>query len=259
MSKEAGPLVEPKEVLELFATRVPMNEALFNPVVSMRRRYVFFPISKCANSSIKYVLRNQDAILCNIKVTNIHDRVHTPLLTPFQLGQDYYVRECLYGDYFRFAFVRNPFSRLLSCYLDRIVGRKGTRPRRQLNRFLGTSAEDDISFQTFIEAICSQESRDMNDHWRDQYTTLQCGDISLDFIGKVERLGADLAIISERVTEEGEDPLSADVNKSPQKTSAGERVKQYYDEKVADFVRQRFEKDFTVYGYSMELDRVGEP
>ena len=51
---------------------------------------------------------------------NVHDRAHSPLLRPTQLPPRAFT-ECLTSaGWFRFAFVRNPFTRVLSAYLDKI-------------------------------------------------------------------------------------------------------------------------------------------
>lgn len=247
-------------ILARFAKRVTRRALMLHPVISLRRKYVYFPIAKAGNSSIKYELRAKEAADCYYTIKATHETFHPPLVAPAQLDPNFYVDEVLRGDFFRFTFVRNPFSRVLSCYLDRILGIPGQPvppARKQLCRQMKVPLDYEVSFAEFVEFICSQNSYDMNEHWRDQYSTLQCGEISLDFIGKLESLAGDLEFVSRRVCRPNETPLSHEFNKSPQKTSATARLGEFYDARLTELVRKRYERDFVTYGYAMEIGIAG--
>ena len=152
--------------------------------------------------------------------------------------------------------MRNSFSRLLSCYLDRIVGRYNTRPRRQLNRLLGTTLTDEVTFDQFIKAICEQESVKMNDHWRDQYSSLLRGRVKFDFIGRFENIADDLRTVFQATIPHSDLYRRVEKqNKSPQTTSASNLLSQFYSDELTSFVAERYAKDFEVYGYDKPLPK----
>src|SRR5688500_17010737 len=119
-----------------------------NTNISLSNNYVYFAVDKVANSSIKNSLFEIEYAPVGKKALTLYDERCSPLLSPYQLPPTL-LREVLNsGNYFRFAFVRNPYSRLLSCYLDRILT-ASSKPRRQLNALLKRHGEvpDNVSFE----------------------------------------------------------------------------------------------------------------
>ena len=226
-----------------------------NTNISLRNRYVYFAVDKVANSSIKNSLFDIEYGPVGKKTVTLYDKRSSPLLSPYQLPPDL-LREVLNsGNYFRFAFVRNPYSRLLSCYLDRILT-ASSKPRRQLNAFLKSRGEviEDVSFESFIRAICAQTSNTQNSHWRVQADDILYGDVEFDFIGKFERLWQDMAIASSRIWGELRPEMAnKDVNKSPRATNAGAKLREFYTPELAALVSERFAADFDAFEYERDI------
>lgn len=226
-----------------------------NTNISLRNRYVYFAVDKVANSSIKNSLFEIEYAPVGKKTVTLYDKRSSPLLSPYQLPPDL-LREVLNsGNYFRFAFVRNPYARLLSCYLDRILT-ASSKPRRQLNAYLKSRGEntEDVSFSSFIRAICSQDSNTQNSHWRVQTDDILYGDIEFDFIGKFESLWEDMAIVSSRIWGELRPEMAnKDINKSPRATHAGGKLHEFYTPELAALVVERFAPDFDAFGYERDL------
>ncbi|WP_188310299.1 sulfotransferase family protein [Arenimonas fontis] len=224
--------------------------------ISLRNRYVYFAVDKVANSSIKNALYTIELEPVKRPPPSPFDKRLSPLLSPFQLPPDLLDEVLNSGRYFRFAFVRNPYSRTLSCYLDRILN-PTAKPRAHLQRILARKGRptEDISFETFVRAICEQPSAEQNSHWRVQTDDILWGDMEFDFIGKFERLWEDMAVVSTRIWGEVLPPMAAsEVNKSPKVTNAGSKLRQYYTPELADLVYERFRSDFDTFGYDRELD-----
>ncbi|GAB3734947.1 hypothetical protein GCM10028862_18360 [Luteimonas pelagia] len=226
-----------------------------NTNISLRHRYVYFAVDKVANSSIKNSLFEIEYAPVGKKTVTLYDKRSSPLLSPYQLPIEL-LRDVLNsGNYFRFAFVRNPYSRLLSCYLDRILT-ASSKPRRQLNAFIKRKGGqiDDVSFEAFIEAICEQSSNAQNSHWRVQADDILHGEVEFDFIGKFERLWQDMAIVSSRIWGELRPEMAnKDVNKSPRATNAGGKLREFYTPELAARVAERFAADFDAFGYERDI------
>lgn len=237
---------------------IPDDELLLHPLISMRYRYVFFPISKNANSTLKTIFRSveMERLGPGHKVENPHQMFNPPLISPYQVGEEFYA-DVVLQSYYRFAFVRNPYSRLLSCYLDRIIGRSNTRPRRMFNKAAGNSPGARVEFPDFIRVICKQKSFAMNDHWRDQYSTLLSGNVTFDYIGKFENMRNDLERVFKTVIPDSDlYERVARQNDSPQVTSAQTSVQKYYTDELAELVADRYHMDFSEYGYSTDPNQV---
>ena len=88
----------------------------------------------------------------------------------------------------RFAFVRNPYTRAVSCYLDKITSQKTARFRSML----GFSGVQPVSFLAFLQRISEQTPNAMNRHWRPQ-SALISPNVNLDFVGRFERFDEDFS------------------------------------------------------------------
>lgn len=139
---------------------------------------------------------------------------------------------------FRFAVVRNPYTRTLSAYLDKIE-RRAKRKNRE------------SSFRGFLQGLAQQSLYD-NAHWAPQSSLLLLPPDHFDFFGKVESLERDLAFIKDRISGENN-------HSSPPKhfkanaTGASKKLSQYYDEGCIEIVRSLFRDDFELFSYSTEF------
>ncbi|MFX7776439.1 sulfotransferase family 2 domain-containing protein, partial [Acinetobacter baumannii] len=87
------------------------------------------------------------------------------------------------------AFVRNPFTRVLSGFLDKI--RRNQPQKAQILRMSGRSGHDlsvEISFSEFIDAICAMPDSMLDVHWALQSQVIFLDSINYDFIGRFEQL-----------------------------------------------------------------------
>lgn len=227
-----------------------------NTNISLVNRYVYFAIDKVANSTIKQCLFEIEYQPVGKRPVTLFDKRCSPLLSPYQLP-DTLLQDALTGnDFFRFAFVRDPYSRLLSCYLDRILT-KTSNPRRDLNKSLKANnlPTDDVDFETFIETICNQSSPQQNSHWRVQHDDLCFDLIEFDYIAKFEKLWDEMEVLSKRIFGRVHPEMKdRGINKSPKATGANQRLKEYYTQKTADMVFDRYRQDFDSFGYSRMVD-----
>ena len=137
--------------------------------VSTDRRFVYVKNDKAGSSFIIRSLTRSEKRLRRIRHrTPFLNRQVNPLLTPAELTPRQWQRAL--ARYFVFTFSRNPFSRTLSCYLDRIVGR---------DKILLRPAEEDRlrrgfrpSFAEFLEMLGQDGVLDLDTHWKPQYRNI---------------------------------------------------------------------------------------
>jgi hypothetical protein len=224
-------------------------------LISLKNRYVYFAVSKAANSTIKWMLRTIEYEGTKYRIKNIHNWREAPHVFPFQLARED-VASLLTTDehMFRFAFVRNPYTRLLSCYLDRIV-RSATVSKKRLYRYMEI---DDISkqvtFADFVDAISAQSPPQMDSHWRVQTNDICFDTVSFSRVFHFEDLAGGLGTLEKEVFKTPKAILhDLTLNKSPSKTSAADRLHEYYTPYLQEKVYSIYKADFDNFGYAPEL------
>ena len=140
---------------------------------------------------------------------------------------------------FKFTFVRDPFSRILSAYLDKID--------RCLNKNTEYSGEF-ISFKDFLNSLKNGKLYS-NLHWAPQTSILLIPLEDFDFIGKFEKLNEDLAFVMSKV--KGQTLIESDFSKEgPPSTKASDKIKKYYDAECVELIQKMYSKDFELLGYN---------
>ncbi|GAB0490633.1 hypothetical protein MMPV_001870 [Pyropia vietnamensis] len=122
-------------------TPVPAGDITRRPwasriLVSERRKVLFCPIPKAANSNWKYLLRRLEGYGDYANLSKLHN----PALSGLRYLSDYSAGEAatLLADptYTKFVFVRDPYTRLLSAYMDKIASTQPAFVHAELRTFL---------------------------------------------------------------------------------------------------------------------------
>jgi hypothetical protein len=209
-------------------------------------------VSKVASSKIKMVLHQAEGHRLPDDPFDVHARnrpghAFVSKLADFSPSEAVDILSS--PDWFRFAFVRNPYDRLLSAYRDKIADPSspyvGVRAsilalarRKPDPGGVPTLAE----FAAYVEA---QPDLQRDNHWRSQVGGLCLGDIRYDFIGRQERFEADFAHVLQRLPslEIAADGLSEVVN-------ASSRGADTYDVAAAASAYRTYKADFDAFGYA---------
>ncbi|MEX2475457.1 sulfotransferase family protein [Marinobacter sp.] len=138
---------------------------------------------------------------------------------------------------FRFAVVRNPFTRTLSAYLDKVE-------RRDRN------AQRESNFFDFLQGLANGKLYS-NAHWAPQHSLLLLPFDDFDFFGKVESLDSDLNHIRAKIS--GRPGAESIKTFKANATGAGKKLQEYYNEDTVGMVQELFHKDFELFEYSREL------
>lgn len=165
-------------------------------------------------------------------------------LRPLFLSKDEVDR--LANSAFKFTFVRDPYSRVLSAYLDK-VGRK----RHQGQRFLHWASrhrqpETFLGFCRYLDA----GGLYLDMHWAPQVGILCLHLEDFNFIGRVERLDHDLGVVLSQlygVT------AAAPAPRAGTNTGASARVAEAYGDEEREIVNRLYAADFERLGYDRHV------
>jgi hypothetical protein len=153
-----------------------------------------------------------------------------------------------YRDYFKFAFVRNPWDRLLSCYFDKTV-REAT-PPLQVPVNAAVELYSNMPFAEFVEAVCRIPDKKADRHFRSQHPTVYSPDgrLMADFVGRFETLQEDFARVAGEIGAPG---LQLPERNQTYSSKRGSRhYRDFYDDRLKKLVHQRYVYDVEAFGYS---------
>ncbi len=150
-----------------------------------------------------------------------------------------------FPDLVLFSFVREPLSRLASCYRSKII-----RPEVVHDSLRREGLGKDTTFRDFALHVCGRSDWRSNIHYRSQAHILRGrGGLAPDFIGKVEHLEADWRRLSDLLQKRGRAPLP-----QPPRRKASARQAQMTtgdlfegDQRLIDQVRRRYSKDLLLF------------
>lgn len=156
-----------------------------------------------------------------------------------------------FPDLLLFSFVREPLSRLASCYRSKIV-----RPEVMHASLLREGLVKQTTFPQFVRHVCRRQDWRSNIHYRSQAHILRGpGGLAPDFIGRVEQMEQDWRRLSGLQNERGNAPLPllprrrASVREDQMKSGdlfAG-------DEDLMDQARRRYAADIALFYSDVSL------
>jgi len=226
---------------------------------SLINKFAFVRVPKVANSTLKFSIYNNErfAGTANIRSSIIHDIHYGPVLRPGLVGfdSDILYRVLFTDEFFRFAFVRNPYARVLSNYLDRYHAKKSA-VRRFINRTackagLTEDMSETLPFAKFVRAVEAMHPKRMEIHSSHQTTQLMLGLVEYHELCAFEDLENEWRRVASRLWKNYKPEFG---NKSPSKTSAGEKLANYFRSDDIARVNRIYKKDFEMLGYPMLSD-----
>lgn len=147
-------------------------------------------------------------------------------------------------DVFKFAFVRNPFDRLYSCYKDKIVNAAG---KTGSNILWSHGYTLDMSFDDFVRLTHRIPDRNINRHLRSQqfYLTYE-GRNLFDHAAKMENMGEEWELLMKRLSL----PPLQHMNKS---RVSEDSYANHYTKETATLAYERYRWDVETLGYADEI------
>lgn len=193
---------------------LPLNcQASYNMTISDSGKFVWFRCAKVGTRTINAVLGKQIAGLQH------ESRV------PFNSAK--------YKKYFKFAFVRNPWDRVVSCYFNKVV----TQCHPPFAICYGRTFEE---FVYFING-CDLTKGDI--HIRLQTVLIPLEEV--DFIGRLENFSEDLRYVFGRI--------GIRCQTIPKKNrSSHEHYSKYYNNITKKIIAEKYKADIKAFGYVFE-------
>lgn len=152
-----------------------------------------------------------------------------------------------------FTVVRNPFTRTLSAYLNKIATGNGNSVWKKFCKRYGGHT---YSFKEFLRMIAADDIEELDPHFRPQYINVLYPFIPFNFVGKLERMADAHAYMASCGIEPNSVDQDVSSSVSRNRTGANEKIASFYDEECEAIVRELYRDDFIAFGYSDDLNDV---
>jgi Sulfotransferase family len=165
-------------------------------LVNHQYRFIYRAIPKSGCSSLKSwflgTLGFNWDVLKSRTDTGIHDFVNKN----FRCG-DPEMLSC--PDYFRFAFVRNPYRRVVSAFTDKFLNLQFQPTMRRIQERSGEPVDvsKGVTFRQFVDDLMTRPATEWNPHWMPQ--TLLLDGFEPDHIGRLETITEDIEYLSRQL------------------------------------------------------------
>ena len=216
-------------------------------IISHQYKFIYIHIPKTAGSciykslcstlnftdqSFKPIVDQSQALLCknNLNLANNTTFKQHTKIKDLRLSLD----KNIFEDYYKFAFVRNPWDRAVSHYFYNIK----LKARGELPEFdIDTTFSEYIKTHKYLQSIFTEDF-DGNPSK------------SFDFIGKQENLQEDFNTICSQIGIPKQN-LPPKHSKHSNSTEHDD-YKNYYDKKLIELVYENLQKDIDSFGYTFE-------
>ncbi len=162
----------------------------------------------------------------------------------------YYRYRRVLKDFFVFSFFRNPYTRILSAYLDKIQSNKVSEKYHWVAKYMNMPNTMHISFSDFISFL-ENGNLFQNAHWAPQTYICPFSIHDLNFVGKVESINTDLSFIIKKIF--GENIHNETIMCDQHRQNANNKLKKYYDKKIAKRVHELYKTDFELLKYDLPI------
>ena len=203
-------------------------------IISAHHEYVFVAVPKTGTHAVRKALRPHMGTADMEQVgLFVNRRIPIPQLA--QIGHGHISLEQLrqvmdprrFGEYFKFAFVRNPFDRFVSycAFMTRDGSAFADDPQRVMRRFLEQPPEHHILFAP-----------------QHRFVTDSDGAMLADYVGRVETMQESFDFIVGKL---GVPSVELEKVNSTKRAS----YRDYYDQQLIDGVASLYARDLELFGY----------
>lgn len=204
-------------------------------MISYKKKIIFLHITKTGGTSIEDALRDDSSVFTKNQWAKKPLAFNAPLnhLTLNQIIRSEELTPHQLKNFFKFAFVRNPWDRVISeCFC----------PHIQL------AFKDCKTIKDKIKKVCKLSSIGYGGHFLKQSTILNHPLIDINFVGRFENLGKDYKKVC-KIIGIKQTPLLHS-NKSRKHP-----YPHYYDEDTVKLVENAYQEDILTFKYRFEDDK----
>lgn len=192
------------------------SDCPYNITICHEKQFVWFRVAKVGTRTIFNVFDNANITL---------DAEH-PMFCHYPAN--------LYKGYFKFAFVRNPWDRLASCWRNKVIDNnyfKFSKDRLLLMQ----------EFGDFVEFVSDLDIETCDHHIRLQSKLIDLNNV--DYIGRFENFEEDLLEVIQTI---GFDSVRIEKHNSSKNK---QDYRAYYDEGLKEKVANIYRKDINLFSY----------
>ncbi|MEQ9529441.1 MAG: sulfotransferase family 2 domain-containing protein [Parvibaculaceae bacterium] len=233
--------------------RMPLDAINHNFHIMPKLGIVYAAIPKVGCSMLKAAFLRYHGSAETKRLKHIHNVDNQPWEHVKDRGVADMLNRISRGDLKAVAFVRNPYARTLSCYINQFDTSglegipEGFRKRRE--QLMG-DADRVPTFEEFVDAVGRQSTYEMNGHWRPQTEQLLWGDIDYTFVGQLENFDEGRVRLSDLA---GHDLKPYFTRFSSHHAGSVSRTGEFYTPEIAEKVRHIYAADFETFGYGTAL------
>ena len=197
----------------------------YNLTISNLPKFIWFRNAKVGTRSIFTAFEN----------SNVPFTAESPANCYYSPG--------IYKDYFKFGFVRNPWDRFVSGWLNKVV------KNNSLN-FDETTHQEMQIFENFVSYCSTLDLGTCNRHFRHQHKLIDLNEI--DFLGRMESFNRDLGDVF-RI-------LDLPLKKVPLKNKSEHsgNYHSFFTKETKSKIFEMYKKDIQIFGYTYDLDTRGQ-
>jgi len=192
------------------------SESPYNVTICHEKKFIWFRVAKVGTRTIFDVLNRADIKLDAEEPFNCHYPVK------------------LYKNHFKFAFVRNPWDRLVSCWQNKVI-------KKNAFNFPEETYPQMKSFNNFVNFVAQVNINNCDNHFRLQSRLIDLNHI--DYIGRFENFENDLKTVLTKldIKDMTIDKKNATVDRKP--------YQEYYNEELKQRVARIYARDINLFSY----------
>jgi len=208
--------------------------------VSHKHKFIYYRISKVAHTTIKSFIITIDEINRTSNKRNRELNVTETQVPGMCFPEN---RSPKYKDYFHFTFVRNPFDRLLSCYMSKVysLAHSNVESLQFVEAYGHLVGFKKMSFSDFVHFVTQIPNEHCDHHFAPQHRLLDLE--TLDFIGRFENFDQDFSYVKEQIL------LSDDIMPERLNTTKHDPYQNYYDDELHRMVAEKYARDLEIFNY----------
>jgi hypothetical protein len=233
----------------------------FNFIYMEEQKFIFVYNPKVACTNWKGIMRYLNGAQDYFNPALAHNKLESGL--SFLSETESALELLLDKNIRKYSFIRNPYSRILSAYLNKVEPYvNNERDEHSDNSYFYTiyqyidayrvdklPGESDVNFYCFLHWLTNVNNvHTNNEHWLSQVKLLRTSEVKYDFIGKFENIDKDAAYLLKEINCDIEFPNQKKVSFAP--TNAKDKLDQYYTEKEKELVYELYKMDFNEFNYS---------
>ncbi|CAI6006722.1 unnamed protein product [Closterium sp. NIES-65] len=219
-------------------------------IVDEKLKAIYCFVPKVACTGWKTWFREQQGQSNVSDVFLTHDKARSGLrILAYHFPEHRVIELLTRPDFFKFSFVRNPYTRLASVYLNKHVGGGPPYSRQFWNkmffrkfipfrRLVKAKKGDDLftlgEFAWLLRQMREQRRGRMESHVQPQIDACRFDKIRFDFVGRFENLAEDVGLVLQRLNRTVGESGAFKISKDAHPTNAGSKLLELYDEECED-------------------------